>query len=374
MRLGVNVVRLTRPFTGVGRYVDCLLREWSELALPFEEVVLLTPRALDPTRLTFPLDRYRQVIGGLRLPDPIWEWQALSPRVRGIDLLFCPSYTLPLGYRGRAAVSYFGPATNTPGSFEWWRARAYEALYRYSVRHAAHVFTASGWVRRRVIERCGARESAVEAIPLAPARHFKRVDAPAELERVRRKYLGTDDRYVLFVGKLSGRHYIPELLEAFARIRGESSTAQKLLLVGPDVLGLGIPERVGKLGLVGSVTHVGYVPDADLPALYSAADVFVFPASEAEGFGMPVVEAMACGTPVVSTALGSVPEVAGDAALLAPSNTPRALADTLGRALRDADLRQDLGRLGLARASRLSWKRTAEKTMASLWRVAAGLE
>ena len=110
--------------------------------------------------------------------------------------------------------------------------------------------------------------------------------------------------------------------------------------------------------------------EEDLPALYSGAEAFVFPATEAEGFGLPLVEAMACGTPVLSTACGSVPEVTGEAALLAPSNEVGALAGVLAGVLRDQGLRAELRRRGLERARSFSWRTTAERTMEVLGRVA----
>src|SRR5205814_7950888 len=112
--------------------------------------------------------------------------------------------------------------------------------------------------------------------------------------------------------------------------------------------------------------------EVDLPAVYRGAEVFVFPASDAEGFGLPILEAMACGTPVLSTAKGSVPEVAGEAAHLVADTSRAALADGLAELLGDPALRRELAFRGRARAAQFSWKRTAELTMDSLWRAAGG--
>lgn len=370
MRLGVNAVRLTRRFTGVGRYLENLLREWSAMALPFAEVVLYSPVPLEAARFGFPLDRYRVELLGRPLPDPLWEWWFLGPRARADDLLFSPSYTLPLHFRGRGAVAYFGPATNRRGGYEWLRAAAYDRLHRASARRAVHVFTAADVVRRRVVAEYGVPEERVEVIPLAAAPHFAPVTDRERLERVRRQLLGTEAPYVLFVGKISGRHHLPRLVEAFARARAEAALPHRLVLVGPNTLRLDLAALSRAHGLDPGLIHVPWAPDADLPALYSGAEVFAFPGTEAEGFGLPIVEAMACGAPVLATALGSVPEVAGEAALLVPSSTAEALAEALLRLLRDPGLRRDLARRGLERAARLSWRTTAERTMDALWRVA----
>jgi glycosyltransferase involved in cell wall biosynthesis len=370
MRLGINVVRLTRPFTGVGRYIECLLREWSHGDLPFGEIVLYAPAPIDSGKVAFPVGAYRLEVSGPHVPDPLWEWWTLRGRRRAIDVLFCPSYTLPLGYRGPSAVTYFGPSTNPPGTYEWWRSRAYERLHRYSARRAGRVLTASSGAHRRVVEVYGVPEENVDVIPLAASAEFTPVRDAAVLASVRRQYLGDAAPYVLFVGKLSGRHSIPELIDAFARVRNRHRLPHRLLLVGPDTLGLDVPGLVRRRGLDGVVVHVPDMGYRDLPAAYSGATAFVFPATEAEGFGIPILEAMACGTPVVSTRLGSVPEVAGDAALLAPSSAARHLEDALARVLLDAGLRSDLARRGRERASLFSWRRTAERTMEALRRVA----
>jgi glycosyltransferase involved in cell wall biosynthesis len=366
MRLGVNAVRLTRPFTGVGRYLDNLLREWSAMPLPFADVVLYAPAAIEASRVSYPPGRFALDVAASGLPDPWWEWRSLGRRHREIDVLFSPSYTLPLGYRGPAAVTYFGPSTNPRGTYEWWRAQAYDRLHRASARQARLVFTASEAARRRVVEVYGVPESRVALTPLAAADTFRRVTDLAALDAVKRRYLGAIVPYVLFVGKMSGRHHVPRLIEAFAHARGATGLPHRLLLVGPEVVGVNVGARAREAGIEDVVVHGARVPEADLPALYSGADLFVFPATEAEGFGLPLLEAMACGAPVLSTALGSVPEVVGDAACLIHESTVDALKEGIVALLPSEARRDELRRRGFERVRRFSWRQTAERTMAAL--------
>ncbi|MGB9880037.1 MAG: glycosyltransferase family 4 protein, partial [Anaerolineae bacterium] len=111
------------------------------------------------------------------------------------------------------------------------------------------------------------------------------------------------------------------------------------------------------------VVFTGYVPDEDLPALYSGADLFVFP-SLYEGFGLPPLEAMACGTPVVCSKASSLPEVVGDAALMVDPYDVEALAEAMHRVLSDAVLREELRGKGLARAQQFTWEKAARETLA----------
>ncbi len=121
-------------------------------------------------------------------------------------------------------------------------------------------------------------------------------------------------------------------------------------------------------GLEEWVTFTGYVPDADLPALYNGADLFCFP-SLYEGFGLPVLEAMACGTPVVTSNTTSLPEVAGEAALLVDPYDVEDIAAAMQRVLTEPDLAHDLRERGLARAGQFSWEKTARETIAVYERV-----
>lgn len=364
-RLGVNAVRLTRCFTGVGRFLECILDEWSRMDLPFERVTLYAPLPIDPKRVLFPLDRYELVVGGPRGPDPFWETRFLTQRASEIDVLFAPSYTIPWGYRGPSVVTYHGPSQNRPLSYEWFRSVAYDRLHRYSAKRAHHVIACSKAVKRRLVEAWRVPPSKVTVAYNAASRLFAPVSDPARLAQARRRYVGSEGPFALFVGKLAHRHSIPELIRAFARAR-PPSTEHRLVLVGPDTLGLDVPRLARREGVGDAVLYHPFVEHAELPALYSAAQEVVFPATEAEGFGLPVIEAMACGTPVLSVNKGGVPEFATGAALLVGSSSADDLAEGLARLMRDESLRQDLARKGLLRAGEITWRTTAERVLAVL--------
>ncbi len=121
--------------------------------------------------------------------------------------------------------------------------------------------------------------------------------------------------------------------------------------------------RAEILELGESVAWLGPVPEYDLPALYSAASIFVFP-SLYEGFGLPVLEAMACGTPVICSNTSSLPEVVGDAALLVNPADTVALTEALCKVLTDDGLRDELRSRGLGQAAHFTWEQTAAATLA----------
>ncbi len=235
------------------------------------------------------------------------------------------------------------------------------SLVPFSMRRAAKVLTLSESSRQDILARYRLAPDKVVAIHLAPADHFR--PAPvAEVERTRQKY-DTSQPFILAVGNLQKRKNLVRLVEAFMQAKRKHKLSHRLVLVGQQHWGYqAILASVREKNVTEQVVFTGYVPDEDLPALYSAADLFVYP-SLYEGFGVPVLEAMACGTPVVTTNTSSLPEIAGEAASLVDPYDTQAIAEAIGMALLDDDLRQALRTKGLEQAGRFSWTETAKRTL-----------
>lgn len=370
MKLGVNVIRLTRPFTGVGRYIECVLNEWSQMEIPFDKIILYAHSPIKQEQVIFPLDRFEIEIEGPRVPDPLWEWKSLNTKANEIDVLFCPSYTIPIGYPGPCVVTNHGPAENTFLSYQWWRSQAYERLYKYSALKADRVLACSHSVEKRLVEVYGVSQNKIKVTYLASSDAFHPILDKEVLKQAKQRYLGETCPYILFVGKLVRRHYIPNLLHAFAKVKRAHSLPHKLLLVGPGYLNDKVAGIAQRLGIKDAVIHIPYVKHVDLPPLYNAAELFIFPASEAEGFGIPVMEAMACGTPVVTVNQGSLPEFSKGVAHLVQDSSVEQLKSGMEKLLFDPSLRKELAERGIERAKLMTWRKTAENTLDMLWQVA----
>lgn len=323
----------------------------------------------------------RPPLPGLFPPGPNWEPRVIPfPRLwthvrlswemvhQPPDVLFVPAHVLPLVRPRRTVVTVhdlgyrYYPAAHRPLD------RFYLDLStRYHARVATHILADSQATRNDLIREYGADPERITVVYPGVDENLRRVDDVAVLAVTRVKY-GIPGEYVLYVGTLHPRKNLVRLIEAFAALQSE---AVNLVIAGQKGwLYDNIFARVRELGLAERVFFTGYVADADLAALLSGARVFAFP-SLYEGFGFPVLEAMACGVPVVCSHASSLPEVAGDAALLVDPLDPTAWAAALERALIDEELRADLVRRGYAQARRFSWRRAAGETLQVLERIGA---
>lgn len=184
----------------------------------------------------------------------------------------------------------------------------------------------------------------IHVVPETPDAEFRR--SPELAVRTRRRH-GLEGDFLLFVGSLERRKNPGALLDALALVVGA-----KAVFVGPEA-GFDLRDEAGRRGVSDRVLALGTVPDEDLVGLYSAATALAFPSFH-EGFGLPVVEAFACGTPVIASGASSIPEVAGDAALLFDPEDADALARAVREVLASAELRRTLVEKGSERLGRFS--------------------
>jgi glycosyltransferase involved in cell wall biosynthesis len=195
---------------------------------------------------------------------------------------------------------------------------------------------------------------------------------PADTDAFFRR-LGIRRPYVLALGNLQPRKNLSRLVEAWTLLAGEGADAGHRLVVAGGFRGRrdGAPARAIAAGIGDRVIFPGFVPEADLPALYAGASLFVFPTLY-EGFGLPALESMACGTPVACSRTTSLPEVTAGAAALFDPEDPRDIAAVIGALLADPDLLADFRARGLRRAACATWRTCAELTAAAYDAAAPG--
>jgi glycosyltransferase involved in cell wall biosynthesis len=244
---------------------------------------------------------------------------------------------------------------------------------RSSARKAARILALSESARQDIIVTYGIPPERVTMIPLAAPAHFAPVRDEKELQRVRQTY-GIDGDYILSVGSIQPRKNLTRLVRAFSLLRTERPGVKlpKLVLVGKKGWLYDETLRViAESGIGNEILLTGYVPEADLPALYSGAICFVY-ASYFEGFGLPPLEAMKCGTPVIVGNQTSLPEVVDDAGLMVNPFDEAEIMSALARLIDSPDLRERLRVKGLKRADEFSWHETARRTLEVYKQVAGG--
>jgi alpha-1,3-rhamnosyl/mannosyltransferase len=235
----------------------------------------------------------------------------------------------------------------------------FRAAMRLALRAAQHVIAISEASRRDLLAAFSVAPARVTTTPLAPDPRFRPQPA-AVIDELRARY-ALPARFVLYLGINKPHKNLVTLLHAYTQL----PVSAPLVIAGAWDDRYPEPKQAAAmLDLTARVRFLGPVAEADLPALYAAAAVFVFP-SRYEGFGLPVLEAMACGTPVACSNVSSLPEIAGDAALHFDPDDANAIAQAIQRLLEETSLCADLQARGLAQAARFTWEHTAALTLSS---------
>lgn len=376
LRIGIDARTVGHPKTGDRTYALGLLHGLATLrregTCDHEFIAYLD--ADPPPNLPFMVDGRVEAGWQVRAlqaaHDRLWTLAALpaAARADGLDVLH---------------VQYNGPRLRRPAlvttvhdvSFrlfpEWFPVRDRLLLdwgLRSTLGAAAAVLTGSECTRDDLQQLYGIPPERITVTPYALLPGFT-APSEARVAAIRAQY-HLSGPYLLFVGVRQPRKNLPRAIRAFLAARRTHRLPHRLAIVGKP--GWCADETEAALAAAEeAVVALGYVPDDDLPALYAGADAFLFP-SLYEGFGLPVLEAFACGAPVITSAVGALPEVAGDAALLVDPTAEDQIADAIFRVLSDAQLRARLIAAGHERLGRFDWRRTAELTVSAYERAVSG--
>ena len=368
MKFCLDARTATDHFPGIGRYVSNLARAMVNQLVGEEQLIVFR----DPSRLSqweLPAARPGQVTVIEAPVSPFGFGQQFAiPRMlraSGAGVYHSPYYLMPYFPGTPTVVTLYDLIPQLFPQVVSARARLlFQVTTRLALRAADQVITISEASRRDLLAayRLNPAGGTVTAIPLAPD-PIMRPQSAEELRRVREKF-GLPERFVLYLGINKPHKNLVRLVEAWKMVE----TDAPLVIAGawderyPQVKERVAALRLGERASTKRVRFLGPVSNADQPGLYAAATVFVFP-SLYEGFGLPVIEAMACGTAVACANTSSLPEAAGEAAILFDPNQPDEMAGSIQRLLRDENLRDSLREKGLVQAGKFSWERAAVDTM-----------
>jgi len=369
MRIGFSTSVIQRGKTGIAQYIFALLRAFDQVAGD-REFVLYT---LEEDRAHFAglserfriepvAEQFRPAIKNIR-----WH-QSVLPRLareHRLDLLHVPSYRRLIWSAPcpRVATIHDLAPFRVAGKYDLARMFYGRVVVKHLARRQDAIIAVSRNTARDLETFFGLSGERVRVV-LNGLDHARFYPRRAEETRAARARFGLDKPFVLYVARLEhpGKNHV-RLIEAFEEFKRDTGSDWQLALGGSDWHGAeAIHRRIAQSPCAKDIRALGFVADEHLPALYSAASLFVYP-SLYEGFGMPPVEAMACACPVISSDRGSLGEVVGEAARIVDPEKSGTIADALAEFYRNATEREKWVQRGLKRAAELSWKNAARETL-----------
>jgi glycosyltransferase involved in cell wall biosynthesis len=371
MRIGIDVSRTVEESTGVGYYAkhlvhalagidpendyllygifyDCYPEGWKKVAIPKS----LNFRLHQKNSLSW-LVRKRWVNAG----------RHKEKLLGGIDLLHSTAFTMPLVSHLKVIVTihdlsfFVFPQHHTEANYQFVTRNVHQAA-----RRADYIIADSESTKKDIMRFLHVPEERIEVIYLAAAEALGEKRSPDSITQIKSKY-GIKKPYLLMVGSMEPRKNMTSALIAFKALKETKKIDFQFVIAG----GKGWKNEafyhlLKKLSIDEHLVLTGYVPEEDLPALYQGAEVFVYP-SLYEGFGLPVLEAMSSGTPVITSNVSSLPEVAGDAALLVNPMEIFDLYKAMEALATRPELRDEFRSKGLERSEIFTWEKTARKTL-----------
>ena len=368
MRVGIDEVLIYPEMSGAVNREITLLPELLKLLIEggIEPVVYFSREADDdlidrltgglegvrPVRTPIPaLPTYKRVLMGLRY----WPAQA---RRDGLDLFQTSYHPAPRLHIPIVLTVHDVRLVRMPETYHWARRLFLGVVIPGSLRRTSRIITGSVDTKEDLKSFFDVPDEKIEICHIPLSAHFERVRDEGILGAVRAKYR-LPSRYILNVSKIEPRKNITRLIEAYAAIRHRFDV--KLVVAGKaDAKFRRLYEGLKQQGGPEEVVFTGYVEEADLPAIYSMAEAFVYPSIH-EGFGIPLLEAMACEVPIVTSNVSALPGIAGDAALLVDPFDTGSIAEALERLLGDPGLGERLISRGRERVSRFTVRGAAEK-------------
>lgn len=373
MRIGIEGQRLFRPNKhGMDMVALELIRNLQALDCENEYFIFVKPDVDSGVLHESANVKIIPVEGGFY---PLWEQFALPKAAQkyGCDLLHCTSNTAPIWCSTPLMITLHDIIYMERGWLEILRGKGslyqkFGNVYRRMVvprilANSKRIVTVSNFEKERINEFFkGQLGNRLRAVYNGVSTHFKPVVDETERLRIKTTY-HLPDRYCFFLGNTDPKKNTEGTLKAFSDYRKQTQIDLKLVMIDFDRDSLlAILQAIGDTDLLEHIVLTGYVPNTDLPGIYSQCSFFLY-TSLRESFGIPMLEAMACGVPVITSNTSCMPEIADDAALLVNPFVPSEITEAMIQLTNDADLRKALIDKGIVRAASFSWKTMAKQVL-----------
>jgi glycosyltransferase involved in cell wall biosynthesis len=375
MKIGIDARFLTHPQKGGFKtYTENLVAALACVDHD-NEYVLYVDRAPDqntrlPQQPNFSYKILKQ-LPGIGMP---WREQvglSLQTTRDRIDLLHSPCLTAPLAHGCPLVITIHDMIWLFPqqysrsgkSSLQWKLMEWYQlTVPRIASRRAAAIITVSQLSKEDIIKHLDVNPGLVHVTHEAVSSSFQPVDDPKQARAIQMKY-GLESKFFLAIGSSDPRKNIATLVNAYALLPEDLRAEYHLAIVWTaSVLATSISKIIQDLNIDQYVHFLFQVSNEDLVFLYNEASLFVFP-SLYEGFGLPILEAMACGTPVIASNTSSIPEIAGDAALLVEADDTHGISGAMRQVVTDHKLASEMAQKGLKRSAAFSWEKCARETL-----------
>jgi glycosyltransferase involved in cell wall biosynthesis len=306
---------------------------------------------------------------------PQWEQFALPKAAReaGCGILHCTSNTAPINCQIPLVVtlhdiiymesSYFRILTGSATPYQKFGNAYRKLVIPRIIKKSSKIITVSHFEKNRIGEFFGMKgDSRLTAVYNGVSEHFKPVTDQAEINHVKEKY-HLPDHFFFFLGNTDPKKNTKGTIKAFSDFIKQTGSDHKLVMLDYDRSELEkILNEIGDPSLLERIVLTGYVVNTDLPAIYSQSQVFLYP-SLRESFGIPMLEAMACGVPVITSNTSSMPEVAGNGAVIIDPFKPDEITAAIIKILNNNTMREELIKHGFEQAAKFSWKAMAESVL-----------
>lgn len=350
MKIGIDIQSITSRPTGIGYYTQRLIEKYS---------------ALNDIEFVYYKNEKKEELNTLE--RVCWENILLKSKAKkdAVDILHIPGFAGP-AKRGKYKrvttvhdlIGMIYPQNLSPISRFYW-----QRWLPLCVKKSDFIIADSQNTKNDIIKFINFPAEKIKVIYLAADERFKPVEKSDTNRNILDKY-NIAKKYILNVGTIEPRKNIPNLISAFAVYLKETCAAD-LSLVIAGKKSWGYPQcfsKVQELNLKEKIIFCDYTSDEDLIALYNFAEVFIYP-SFYEGFGLPVLEAMSCSAAVICSENSSLPEIAGDAAILVNPNDTQEIKNAIKKVLSGPDVKNTMSEKSVRQAGKFSWKKTAQETI-----------
>lgn len=376
MKIGIDANWAIYEKAGIGKYSENLIRNLLQEDKKNEYVLFLNffrnrkERLKDIKKLTKD-SRAKVSIEFSPIPAKIKQWLALTSfPIRKlfkspIDLFYSPypAGIAKSGWKKQVVTIYDLTFLKFPEHRGSKISSYYLKTTKQAIENCQKIIAISASTKNDLVKMLKVDPDKIKVIYPSVDENFKPIKDTGKTKKIINKYLSQDQEFILSVGTLEPRKNLVRLIKAYALLPIAIKNKYKLVLVGGSGWNNSdIFKTINDLNLKDKIIKLGYVEQSDLPYIYNAAAVFVYP-SLYEGFGLPPLEAMACGVPVITSEVSSLPEVVGSAAKLVNPKSEKEIAEELKNVLKSGKIQLEMKIKGIEQAKKFSWEKTAKETI-----------